>query len=526
MRFALLGISHETNTFSRVPADYGQFEKSEILRRDDILKRYADSQYTIAGYADMAKEHGFDLVPLSYGRTGPIGTITKDAYDRLTSEMFGMLRDEGPWDAVLISNHGAAVSEEFPDMDGEFTRAVREIVGPNVPVGITLDMHANLSKEVVANTDVCVVWRTCPHLDTRIRGRKTAELIYRAAKGEIKPVQWIEMPPMVVNIVKQFTGEEPMLSLVKDAEEANLREGILDTSVAEGYPYADVAEMGMSFMAIADGDEAAARSAAMWMAERAWARRDEMNMDIPGPAEAIRLASEKYVSPKPAGVQNPVPADGTALAVPPRDTDHAHLGPIVIMDVGDNIGGGSSADSTFLLEEAVKQGVSGYLQSLYDPEAVEACVKAGVGNRVSLDVGAKTDDMHGKPVHVTGTVRALSDGRFEDTGPNHGGARYFNSGTCARLDTEGGQTLLLTSRRAGNTSRGQMYQIGIRPEEFRVVVAKGVSSPRPAYQPIAAEIILANTPGVTTADLSTFTYHRRRVPLYPFELDCQYTPGV
>ena len=131
-----------------------------------------------------------------------------------------MLRDQGPWDAVLLPNHGAAVSEEFPDMDGEFTRAVREIVGPDVPVGITLDMHANVSKAVVANTDICVVWRTNPHLDPRPRGYKCAELIYRTVKGEIKPTQWIEMPPLIVNIVRQFTGEEPMKTIVADSLEA------------------------------------------------------------------------------------------------------------------------------------------------------------------------------------------------------------------------------------------------------------------------------------------------------------------
>ena len=127
MRFAILGISHETNTFSIVPATYEEFEAHDIVRGDEIVEKYAESEYTISGYLQGAEELGFEAVPLMYANTGPIGTITKDAYDRLTGEMFGMLRDQGPWDAVLISNHGAAVSEEFPDMDGEFTRAVREL---------------------------------------------------------------------------------------------------------------------------------------------------------------------------------------------------------------------------------------------------------------------------------------------------------------------------------------------------------------------------------------------------------------
>ncbi len=162
-----------------------------------------------------------------------------------------------------------------------------------------------------------------------------------------------------------------------------------------------------------------------------------------------------------------------------------------------------------------------YLQTLYDPAAVQACVAAGV-ETLSLAVGAKTDDMHGRPVSVTGRVRLLADGKFEDPRPTHGGQRFFNAGTSAVLETTDGHTLVLTSRRLGNTSIEQMYSLGIWPERYGVVVAKGVVSPRPAYEPIAAEIILVNTPGVTTADLGFFTYRHRRRPLYPFEPEATY----
>ena len=516
MRFAILGISHETNTFSIVPATYEEFEKSGILRGQDIADKYGESDHTIAGYLQGAEELGFDVELLMHARTGPIGTITKDAYDRLSAEMLGMLRDRGPWDGVLISNHGAAVSEEFPDMDGEFTRAVREIVGTDVPVGITLDMHANITKDTVANTDVCIVWRTCPHLDTKLRGRKTAELIYRTALGEIKPVQFIEMPPVLVNIVKQFTGQEPMKSLVDDCVLANEREGILDTSISEGYPYADVEEMGMSWIAISDGNAESAEETAKWMAARAWEKRVDLNRPVPGIEEALKMAEERYVGPKPDGVENFLPADGSALAEN-APSDHSHLGPIVLMDVGDNIGGGSSADSTHILKVAMEMGVEGYLQSIYDPEAVEALVAAGVGAEMSLDVGGKTDDMHGRPVRMVGTVAVIDDGPYEETRPTHGGGRYYDDGQRVLFNTVNGMTILLTSRRSGNTAREQMYSMGIKPEDYRVIVAKGVSSPRPAYQPIAAEIVLVNSPGVTSADLDTFTFRRRRVPLYPFE---------
>lgn len=529
MRFAILGISHETNTFSRVPADYHQFEISDMLRGNEIVEKFENALYTTSGYLQAAKEFGFEAVPLMWAQTGPIGTITKDAYDRITAEMFQMLRDQGPWDGVLLANHGAAVSEEYPDMDGEFTRAVREIVGPDVPVGITMDMHANVSKAIVANTDICIVWRTNPHLDPKPRGYKCAQLIYRTAKGEIKPTQWIEMPPLVVNIVRQFTGEEPMKTIVADSIEALERPGVLDTSAAEGYPYSDVEEMGMSWVAITDNDADLAKETAIWMAERAWKHREALNTPVYSIKEALENAQKRYRGPRRLGDWVEVPADGTALTAPTggdsADGKAPATGPIVLMDVGDNIGGGSSGDSTFILAEAQRMGVKSLLQSLYDPESVDACVAAGVGSTVTLDVGAKTDDMHGKPVHVTGKVRAIIDGRWEDFGATHGGYRFYDGGKSVRLDTTDGHTLFLNSRRVGNTSRYGMYAVGIIPEHFQIVVAKGVVSPRPAYQPIAGEVVLVNTPGVTTADLSYFTYHRRRKPLYPFEPDVEYVPG-
>lgn len=523
MRLAILGLCHESNTFSRVPADYQQFEASGIDRGDGIVRRYRDSTTHLAGFLEAADALGFEAVPLTYAQTGPMGPITADAYDRLTAEMFGQLRGQGPWDGVLIANHGAAVTERHEDMDGAFSRAVRDIVGPDVPVGICLDMHANLSAEVVAATDVCLVWRTNPHLDPRVRGRKTAELVFHAARGDIRPRQALVAPPLVVNIVRQFTAEEPMRGIVEDCLAANERPGILDTSVAEGYPYADVPHMGMGWVAIADGDQAAAEAAARWMAGRAWRRRAALNAPVPSVQEALELAVAHYRGPRRRGDADDVATDGSPMGAPSSANEDGRAprsGPIVLMDVGDNIGGGAPADSTHILEEAIRMGVDGLLQTLYDPEAVGACIGAGVGAEVSLEVGGKTDDRHGRPVLVRGTVRAITDGRWEDPGPTHSGYRFYDAGPSVRLDTAHGHTLLLTSRREGNTSRQQMYSIGIEPETYRIVVAKGVVSPRPAYQPIAGEVILVNSPGVTSADLSTFTYHRRRVPLYPFE------PGV
>jgi microcystin degradation protein MlrC len=379
-------------------------------------------------------------------------------------------------------------------MDGEIVSRVRALVGPRMPIGLSLDMHANVSRRMVEEATATVIYRTNPHLDPRPRALECAELIVRTIRAEVRPVQALETPPLVINILRQSTDEFPMRALVEAVQETCRRGGILSASVAEGYPYADVTEMGMTFLAVADGDPALARDAARRLALRAWEARAEMRGQAPSPEAAMRHA-----------------------AAAPR-------GPVVLLDVGDNIGGGSPADSTVLLAEARRQGVSRLLQTLYDPEAARAAIAAGVAATVTLHVGAKTDRNHGAPVEVRGRVRLIADGRYEEPTPTHAGFRFFDGGPTVVLETDDAHTLVLTSRRVGNTSIQQMYSLGIRPETYRVVVAKGVISPRPAYAPIAAELIAVDTPGVTAADLSRFTYRRRRRPLYPFEPDATYSP--
>ena len=488
MKLALLGIYHETNTFSRVKADYDAFN---IYRGEEIVDEYRLAQTTNAGFLQISEDAQVDVIPLIFAITGPIGTITTDAFESISKEMLSLLNENGPWDGILLSLHGAAVSEEYPDADGEIAERVRTLVGPDVKIGLSVDMHANLSQKMITNVDVATVYRTNPHLDPKVRAFECAEMIRDSIDGKINPVMWLEIPPIVINIVKQFTDENPMKAVMENLDAALTMENIIHGSVSEGYPYADVEEMGMGFLAIADGNTESARKASQWMAAEAWDIREQFLGDTPSIEEALAYADVNY--------------------------DGEGTGPMVLMDVGDNIGGGSSADSTHILEVAQAMGIRRYLQTLFDPESAQMCADAGVGSHLKLTVGGKTDNMHGNPVSVSGIVRTLFSGKFEDDRPTHGGFKYYDGGLTAVFDTEDDHTLVLTSLRCGNTSREQMYSVGVYPEKYRVVVAKGVVSPRPAYQPIAKEVVLVNTPGVTTSDLNFFEYRRRRPNLYPFE---------
>jgi microcystin degradation protein MlrC len=249
-----------------------------------------------------------------------------------------------------------------------------------------------------------------------------------------------------------------------------------------GFYYADVAEMGASFLAVADGDPSLARSAAQWMARRAWERRHEFAPRLPSPAEAVRHAAE------------------------------SHRPPVVLMDIGDNVGGGSPGDSTMLFSEVLRQGVPNALVILYAPDAVGDCVAAGVRGTVRIT----------RPIEFSGQVRTLSDGRFTETQVRHGGWTHNDQGITAVVETEQRHTIVLTSRRMPPMRLEPILSLGIHPERKQILIVKGVIAPRAAYAPVAGEIVLVDSPGVTADDPASFEYHRRRRPLYPLEPDAAY----
>ncbi|HSJ28647.1 MAG TPA: M81 family metallopeptidase [Acidimicrobiia bacterium] len=494
MRIAALGLSHETNTFAPTEATLDRWLSASPypVEGEDVIAQFADAEATMSGYLEIRSEPGVEVVPLVFSKLTPMNTISAEAFEFLVGRMLEMLEEHGPWDAVLLAQHGAAVSEEYPDADGEVVRRVRALVGPDVPIGMCLDMHANVSRQMVDEATVTATYMTNPHLDPRVRARHVADLIVQTVRGEVRPVSHLEMPPLAVDILRQGTGDYPMRDIVALAHEAASRPGVLSVSVAEGFPWADVEEMGMSFLVVTDDDPALAEEISREIARKTWDLRDELVGSAWDIDEALVHASQA--------------------------TSH----PVVLLDVGDNVGGGGPGDSTHVLAAAQRLGIRGLFQSLSDPEAVQACIAAGVGATVELQVGGKTDDLHGSPVSIRGTVRILFDGKWEDPGDTHGGFLHFNSGPSAVVYTEDGHTLLLVSRRMGNSSRQQLVSVGIDPLTQPIIVAKGVHSPRGAFEPIAAEMIWLASPGCTSADLSGLVYHRRRVPMFPFEPDTTY----
>lgn len=489
MRVAILGFLHESNTFLSVPTLYEDFLHASLTSGEAMIERWKGSHHELGGMIAGCEEMGIEIAAGMATFAVPSGTITEESYERIASELIASLQNVLPVDGVLIALHGATVSDRYRDADGEILRRIRSVVGSEMPVIVTLDLHANISEEMVRTSTALIAYRTNPHLDQYERGHEAARMMAGTLRGKMHPVQALVKPPLLIQLSRQYSEEAPTSILYENLKEVLLWPGILSASVTLGFYYADVEEMGMAFVAVADGDFSVAQRAATSLADQAWQSRAQFTAGLPNAAKAVKMAKASCEKP------------------------------VVVMDIGDNVGGGSPGDSTFLLSELIEQGSRNSLNVLYDPSSVQQCLQVGVGGAIALAVGAKTDRLHGQPVHVEGRIRTLSDGIFVEKQVRHGGWGGGDQGITAVLETVEEHTIVLTSKRMMPMSLEQVLSLGIHPEWKDVIVVKGVNAPRAAYAPIAGKIILAGTAGVTCDDPSHFHYTHRRKPLFPLEKD-------
>jgi len=488
-RVAVLGLSHETNTFSPIRTEYADFERGGMFRGGEVLSAFEGGHAVVSGFLDASRECGFEIVPLLFARAEPSGVISNDATSALLEELVSTLCAALPVDGVLITLHGAAVSDLDQDLDGTVLLRIRAAVGPDVPIGAVFDMHANASERMVQLCDWPVFYRTNPHLDTYDRGLECGRIMGRVLAGDVRPVHSFVRLPIIQGITRSNTNESPMRDLLDEMEVCLDVPGVLSASLVEGFPWSDVPDTGMSVVVVTDSDQVLANTLATRLATRVWARREEMIDRVPDPLEAMTHAGLI------------------------RD----ERGPVGVLDIGDNIGGGGGGDSTILLAIALEQGLNKIALTMFDPESARICISAGVGNYVELALGGKVEKKYCQPLQVCGTVIATSNGRFEETGNTHEGYRYFNSGDTAVLRTEGDISIVITSNRVGNVSQMQFRSVGVQPAEQRLLILKGVNAPRGAFGSVCSRFVLANTPGSTSIDLQRLDYRSVRRPMYPLD---------
>ena len=258
-RVGIVAIHHESNTFIPVPTTLELYRKSIFLHGAEVTDRFSGAHHEIGGFLQVLSEAGIEAVPIFYASTAPWGAVTDEALDTMWSTIVSGLKSAGPLDGILAAPHGAGVNESRPDMDGWWLGELRKIIGPEMPLIATMDPHVNLSPAMVEACDALIAYRQNPHLDQRQRGIEAAELMLRTLQGEIRPVMEGAFPPMAINIERQLTFAEPLLSLQRELDSVRAHPGILSASLALGFPYADIADMGSAFVVVSDNQTELAR---------------------------------------------------------------------------------------------------------------------------------------------------------------------------------------------------------------------------------------------------------------------------
>jgi len=485
MRIAIGGIMHESNTFAANPANRQRFAEASLHSGEEMLPVWQDAHHEFGGFIGGAAKHGYTLAPTIMALATPSGPVTDEFLDEATSGII-LEAKQAHVDGLLIALHGAMVTPRHPSADTEVLRRLREAF-PDKPIAVTLDYHGNVSPKMAEFADIIVGYQTYPHIDQRQKGLLAAELLIRALKKEIRPVTAVAKRPMIMNLLGQDTSREPMASLMAKARQAERRPGMLSTSVMAGFPYADVPDMGPAVIAVHDGDRGAAQAVAEELADQMWHVRHDLYVHCPTPKEAIdlALASERT--------------------------------PVILVDLGDNIGGGSAGDGTVLLAEILRRKASGAIVALYAPEAVMSAISLGAGEFFTGMVGGRMDKLHGEPIRVSGTIKSIHDGKWVETEARHGGRRHNDQGPTVVLTIDGPNTLVLNSFRTPPFSLGQLTSLGLDPQSARMIVVKAAVAYKAAYEPIAGRIIEVDTPGVTAANPKHFDYKRIARPMFPLD---------
>jgi microcystin degradation protein MlrC len=480
-------ISHETNTFNIRPTSLENFQDRYLLDGDQALTARGDNNTELAGLLDVGRDHGWDISHQISAAAGPGGVVTQAAFEALTAPLIAAA--EGYWDGVFLMLHGAMVTDLYDDGEGEILSRLRSVIGPDVPIAVTLDPHANVTVAMCDLAQILVSFTTYPHVDIRATGRRAAELLQRTMSNDICPKTLRAHRPMLEEANGGRTDLGPMIERHALARAYETRKGVYAISINGAFPCADIAEVGPTVLVTCDGDVAAHGPIAEALADDIWNRRHEALNTYLTCAEAADAAMKW----------------------------NGDAGPLVIADYADNPGSGSYGDATDLLAALIMAGVeNACFGPLIDPIAAAFLNDQSIGAEVSLDIGGlNAPEFGGGPLSVTGKVKWTGDGRVVGSGPILGGLeRSF--GTTAVLEVDGIE-ILIVSIAHQMLDLKQFETFGIDPANKSVVALKSMQHFRAAFTPIAGRIIACDSGALCTLNYASLGYEKVPHPTFPLD---------
>jgi len=477
MRIGIARISQETNTFSPTLTDIKVIQASGFARGQDVLAAPSWSNY-IEGFIDVLGDE--ELVGIIHAQALPSGPLTEKALHTLLEWFAEDLEKALPLDGLLLSLHGAFASVADPDVEGLVLQRAREIVGPDVVIGASMDLHGNITKRKIENADVIDSLHTHPHVDSRETAQRVAEVLRATLRGEVRPIMSAVKMPMITPAETQLTEEYPMRELMAATRRQEEDERVLLSSVFAVQPWMDIPELGWCSVVVTDGDRELADRLAREMAEVAWNQR------------------EAYIQPSPTYVEALDEAFSTDVQ------------PIVISDFADLMTGGGTGDSTWYLKDLLARNPQApcYI-TMVDPEAAQEMAGAGEGAEVTLMLGGKQDNIYSTPVEVTGRVLLVLPLSPDRELPPM-------MGLTAVLQT--GNIYIVVFERLGMGSNPSIYSgAGLDPQKAKILIAKSVVDWREGYKGVAKLFLQGEAPGLAPSNLRLLKWKIVRRPIFPLD---------
>ncbi|CAG7618376.1 M81 family metallopeptidase [Paenibacillus allorhizosphaerae] len=501
MKVLVGGIIQESNTFSPMRSTMENFRRHHLVMGDDMLAMRTENE--IKGFLQAASEQGVGVIPTFSANAVSSGVFKDTALSELLGMVEAHLQSASRYDGVYFALHGAMAAEGCDDVEGELIERIRSHIGKAIPLVVSLDLHANVTRRMVNGVDGLVGFRTYPHTDFVETGYRSAQLLFSIMRKELRPCSAFRKLPMIVPAENSQTSSGPFADLWKEAENGEAEGHSVVTSLFPVQPWLDVEEMGISVVVVGKEPEHAEREADR-MAELFWQKRREFE---------IELFQVKEIAER---------------ALQSREEDGLNRYPYIISDSSDSPGAGATGDSNFVLRELLELGVHNRLACLLtmvDAPAVAKAIEAGVGCSVTMEVGytLNPNRAHGKPVQLTGTVRKIGDGRFQLQG---GYAKHTTAhmGRCVVLDI-GNVSLLITEKPTFTGDPAMYRSMGLEPSKADIVLVKSANQFRADYERLSDRIFILDTPGCSPANVRRLPYSKLPRPFYPFDDDFIWSGG-
>ena len=485
-RIAVGGFQHETNTFAPSPADYAAFESGGgwpgICFGEALPPTLCGANIPAGGALEAFHAAGHTTVGLAWAAASPSDRVTHDAYERITGEMVARLQKALPVDGVYLDLHGAMVAEDYDDGEGELLARVRRVVGERVPVVISLDLHANVTRQMFALADGMVIYRTYPHIDMAETGARAAQLLMQMLASGRRPAKRFHTFGYLTGIPSQCTLIEPCHSIYALLGALETRHAV-SLSFAPGFPMADFADCGMSIAGYG-ADERALERAMSELRVRIEDAEKEFALELHTPADALRRAMRT-----------------------------GSIGrPTVLADTQDNPGAGGNGDTTGLLAAMLEmRPQDAVLGMLIDPASARRAHEAGRGSTAAFSIGALSGVAGIEPVHARFRVEALGDGLFTGTGPFYRGFRmHMGPMACLVSESAPGVRLVLATTKCQTADQEMFRHVGIEPKMQRIVAVKSSVHFRADFEPMAKEVLVVKSPGPALADPVEFSWKKLR----------------